>query len=61
MLNYSISKINLDYQAPQVINSRNEIVFVYPVTENEIIEVVNKFMGTDEIPDFVVEKFNRNG
>jgi hypothetical protein len=62
MLKYSINNIKLDYQAPQVINSCNETVFVYPVTENKIIEVVKKFKGkylagTDEIPDFVVEKF----
>jgi hypothetical protein len=40
-------------------------MFVYPVTENEIVEVVKKFRGkypagTDEIPDFVVKMY-RNG
>jgi hypothetical protein len=36
-------------------------MFIYPVTENEIVEVVKNFKGkysagNDEIPDFVVKK-----
>ncbi|PNF13688.1 hypothetical protein B7P43_G15271 [Cryptotermes secundus] len=38
----------------------NETMFICPVTENEILEVVKKFRrkfsaGTDEIPDYVVK------
>lgn len=48
-------------QAPQRINSCNETMFICPVTENEILEVVKKVRGkfsagTDEIPDYVVKK-----
>jgi hypothetical protein len=37
-------------------------LFVYPVTENEIVEVVKgKYLaGTDEIPDFMVKKLKKN-
>jgi hypothetical protein len=48
-------------RAPQEINSCNETMFIYPVTEIEIIEVVKNFKGKylagiDGIPDFVVKK-----
>jgi hypothetical protein len=53
-------KQNNGSQAPQEINSCNETMFIYPVTEIEI-ETVKNFKGkclasTDGIPDFVVKK-----
>jgi hypothetical protein len=36
------NNIKLGCQAPQVINSCDETMFVYPVTENEIVEMVKK-------------------
>jgi hypothetical protein len=54
-------KQNNGSQAPQEINSCNETMFIYPVTEIEIAETVKNFKGkyladTDGIPDFMVKK-----
>jgi hypothetical protein len=38
-------KRNNGSQAPQEINSCNETMFVYPVTEIEIVETVKNFIG----------------
>jgi hypothetical protein len=48
-------------RAPQEIDSCNETMLIYPVTEMEIVEVVKNFKGKysagiDGIPDFVVKK-----
>jgi hypothetical protein len=43
------------------INSCNATMFIFPVTETEIEEVIKNFQekysaGIDEIPDYVVKK-----
>jgi potassium voltage-gated channel Eag-related subfamily H protein 8 len=54
-------KQNNGSQAPQEIDSCNETMFIYPVTEIEIAEAMQNFKrkysaGTDRVPDFVVKK-----
>jgi potassium voltage-gated channel Eag-related subfamily H protein 8 len=54
-------KQNNGSRAPQEINSCNETMFIYPVTETEMVEMVKNFKGTysagiDGMPDFVVKK-----
>jgi hypothetical protein len=54
-------KQNNGNQVTQEINKCNETMFIYPVTEIEIVEVVKNFKGKysagiDGIPDFVVKK-----
>jgi hypothetical protein len=54
-------KQNNGSRGPQEINSCSETMFIYPVTEIEIVEMVKNFKGKysagiDGIPDFVVKK-----